>query len=66
MILTLSPREAAGPIIAGFLAVSLGYGSTFDALALVTVVVSIGVVLLLQDPETAMWPAPGRDTVKLS
>ena len=28
--------EAAGPIIAGFLIVGLGYASTFDTLALVT------------------------------
>jgi MFS transporter, DHA1 family, multidrug resistance protein len=43
--------EAAGPIIAGFLIVSLGYASTFDALALVIVAISIGVALLLQDPK---------------
>jgi len=42
--------EAAGPIVAGFLIVSLGYASTFDTLALVIVAVSIGVVLL-QDPK---------------
>jgi MFS family permease len=33
--------EAAGPIVAGFLIVGLGYTSTFDILALVTVAVSI-------------------------
>jgi MFS family permease len=43
--------EAAGPIIAGFLIAGLGFASTFDTLALVIVVVSIGVVLLLQDPK---------------
>src|SRR5947207_2574210 len=45
--------EAAGPIIAGFLIVSLGYASTFDTLALVTVAVSIGVVVLVRDPKSA-------------
>ncbi len=43
--------EAAGPIVAGFLIVTLGYASTFDTLALVIVAVSIGVVLLLHDPK---------------
>ena len=43
--------EAAGPIVAGFLIVSLGYASTFDTLALVIVAVGIAVVLLLQDPK---------------
>jgi DHA1 family multidrug resistance protein-like MFS transporter len=46
--------EAAGPIIAGFLIVGLGYASTFDTLAVVTVVVSIGVVVLVRDPKTAI------------
>jgi MFS family permease len=46
--------EAAGSIIAGFLIVTLGYASTFDTLALVTVAVSIGVVFLVRDPKTAM------------
>jgi len=46
--------EAAGPIIASLLIVGLGSASTFDALALVTVVVSIGVVLLVRDPKTAI------------
>jgi hypothetical protein len=32
----------------------LGYASTFDALALVTLVVSIGVVVLVRDPKTAI------------
>jgi MFS transporter, DHA1 family, multidrug resistance protein len=45
--------EAAGPMIAGFLIVALGYGSTFDTLALVTVAVSIGVLFLVRDPKTA-------------
>jgi hypothetical protein len=42
---------AAGSIVASFLIVSLGYASTFDTLALVIVAVSIGLVLLLQDPK---------------
>jgi MFS transporter, DHA1 family, multidrug resistance protein len=42
--------EAAGPIVAGFLIVGLGYTSTFAILALVTVAVSIGVVALVRDP----------------
>ena len=46
--------EAAGPIIAGFLIAGLGYASTFDTLALVTVAVSIGVVVLLRDPKIAV------------
>jgi MFS family permease len=46
--------EAAGPIIAGFLIAGLGYASTFDALALVTVAVSIGVMVLLRDPKIAV------------
>lgn len=42
--------EAAGPIIAGLLIVGLGYASTFDTLALLTLAVSIGVVVLVRDP----------------
>jgi MFS transporter, DHA1 family, multidrug resistance protein len=42
--------EAAGPIIAGFLVGGFGYASTFDALALMTIAVSIGVVVLVRDP----------------
>jgi len=42
------------PIIASLLIVGLGSASTFDTLALVTVVVSIGVVLLVRDPKTAI------------
>src|SRR6267142_7020336 len=46
--------EAAGPIIAGFLIGGLGYASTFDTLALLTVAVSISVVFLVRDPKAAM------------
>ena len=42
--------EAAGPIIAGFLIGRLGYASTFDTLALMTVAVSISVIVLVRDP----------------
>ena len=42
--------EAAGPIVAGFLIVGLGYPSTFDILALITVAVSIGLLVLVRDP----------------
>jgi MFS transporter, DHA1 family, multidrug resistance protein len=42
--------EAAEPIIAGFLVGGFGYASTFDALALMTIAVSIGVVVLVRDP----------------
>jgi MFS transporter, DHA1 family, multidrug resistance protein len=45
--------EAAGPIVAGFLIVGLGYASTFDTLALVTVAVSVGVLVLVRDPKIA-------------
>jgi hypothetical protein len=45
--------EAAGPIVAGFLIVGLGYASTFDPLALVTVAVSVGVLVLVRDPKIA-------------
>jgi MFS family permease len=45
--------EAAGPIIAGFLIAGLGYASTFDALAVITLAASIGVVVLLRDPKIA-------------
>jgi MFS transporter, DHA1 family, multidrug resistance protein len=46
--------EAAGPIVAGFLIGGLGYASTFDTLALLTVAVSIGVVVLVRDPKAAI------------
>ena len=42
------------PIIASLLIVGLGSASTFDTLALVTVVVSIGVAVLVRDPKTAI------------
>lgn len=45
--------EAAGPIIAGFLIAWLGYGPTFNTLALVTIVVGIGLVVLVHDTNPA-------------
>jgi DHA1 family multidrug resistance protein-like MFS transporter len=45
--------EAAGPIVAGFLIGSLGYASTFDVLAALTVAVSVVLVLLVRDPKAA-------------
>ena len=42
--------EAAGPIVAGFLIGRLGYASTFDLLAAVSVAVAIGFMLLVRDP----------------
>jgi DHA1 family multidrug resistance protein-like MFS transporter len=42
--------EAAGPIIAGVLIAELSYTATFDILALMTVAVSAGLVVLVRDP----------------
>lgn len=42
--------EAAGPMIAGFLIGALGYASTFDLLAAMSVAVAIGFMLLVRDP----------------
>jgi MFS transporter, DHA1 family, multidrug resistance protein len=50
--------EAAGPIIAGFLIVALGYTSTFDTIALLTLVAGIGVAALVRDPKTAITAQP--------
>ena len=43
--------EAAGPMLAGFLIGGLGYASTFDVLAAVTVAVTVVLVLLVRDPK---------------
>jgi hypothetical protein len=48
----------AGLIIVGFLIVSLGCALTFDTLALVTVAVSVGAVLLVRDPTFVTSAAP--------
>jgi len=45
--------EAAGPIIAGFLIGGLGYAATFDVLAGVTAVVTVGLMVLVRDPKKA-------------
>jgi MFS family permease len=42
--------EAAGPMLAGFLIGGLGYASTFDLLAAMSVAVAIGFVLLVREP----------------
>lgn len=42
--------EAAGPILAGILIGRIGYASTFDLLASMTVAVAIGFMLLVRDP----------------
>src|SRR5205085_4807411 len=52
--------EAAGPIIAGFLIVSLGYASTFDVLAVVTATASVGLIALVRDPKKAQSHASDR------
>jgi MFS transporter, DHA1 family, multidrug resistance protein len=45
--------EAAGPMIAGFLIGDLGYAATFDVLAAVIAVVTVGLIALVRDPKTA-------------
>jgi MFS family permease len=43
--------EAAGPIIAGFLIGGLGYAATFDVLAAITAVITVGLMTLVRDPK---------------
>jgi len=45
--------EAAGPMIAGFLVGGLGYTATFDVLAGVTALVTVGLMALVRDPKAA-------------
>ena len=45
--------EAAGPMIAGFLIGALGYAATFDVLAAVIALVTVGLMVLLRDPKTS-------------
>lgn len=45
--------EAAGPMIAGFLIGDLGYATTFDVLASVIALVTVGVMALVRDPKAA-------------
>jgi MFS family permease len=46
--------EAAGPMIAGFLIGDLGYATTFDVLAAVIALVSVGLMVLVRDPKAAV------------
>jgi MFS transporter, DHA1 family, multidrug resistance protein len=45
--------EAAGPMIAGFLIGTSGYAATFDVLAAVIALVTVGLMVLLRDPKTS-------------
>jgi DHA1 family multidrug resistance protein-like MFS transporter len=45
--------EAAGPMIAGFLIGELGYTATFDVLAAVIALVTVGLMALVRDPKAA-------------
>jgi MFS transporter, DHA1 family, multidrug resistance protein len=45
--------EAAGPMIAGLLIGGLGYAATFDVLAGVTALVTVGLIALVRDPKRA-------------
>ena len=45
--------EAAGPLIAGFLIGGLGYATTFDVLATVIALVSVGLIVMVRDPKAA-------------
>src|SRR6266436_3018881 len=45
--------EAAGPMIAGFLIGDLGYARTFDVLAAVIALVTVGLMVLVRDPKAA-------------
>jgi MFS family permease len=45
--------EAAGPMIAGFLIGGLGYAATFDVLAAVIALVTVGLMALVRDPRAA-------------
>jgi len=44
--------EAAGPMLAGFLIGRMGYAATFDVLAAVTAVITIGLMALVRDPKS--------------
>jgi len=45
--------EAAGPMIAGFLIGRLGYSATFDVLAAITALITVGLMALVRDPKRA-------------
>jgi len=53
--------EAAGPMIAGFLIGGLGYAATFDVLAAVIAVVTVGLMALVRDPRQPRAIANLRD-----
>ena len=53
--------EAAGPMIAGFLIGGLGYATTFDMLAVMTALVTFGVMAFVRDPQAAAQRASDRD-----
>jgi len=46
--------EAAGPMIAGFLIGDLGYATTFDVLAAVIALVTVGLMMVVRDPKAAV------------
>jgi MFS family permease len=45
--------EAAGPMIAGFLIGGLGYAATFDVLAAIIALVTVGLMALVRDPKAS-------------
>jgi len=53
--------EAAGPMIAGVLIGNLGYTATFDVLAVVILLVTVGVLALVRDPRSAASHRPPID-----
>jgi MFS transporter, DHA1 family, multidrug resistance protein len=55
--------EAAGPMIAGFLIGDLGYTATFDVLATVIALVTIGLIALVRDPKAT---SPDRQSDRLA
>jgi MFS family permease len=56
--------EAAGPMIAGFLIGGLGYAATFDVLAAVIALVSIGLIVMVRDPKAAAADREAERPVK--
>ena len=50
--------EAAGPMIAGFLIGDLGYATTFDVLAAVIALVTVGLMVLAGRKPAATTPLP--------
>ena len=56
--------EAAGPMLAGFLIGGLGYAATFDVLAAVIALVSIGLIVIVRDPKAAASDRESERPVK--